>query len=331
MCLAALGEMMEGRNSGMAGSYSANSDIGIGGVDARSGEEFVLYMMPVGGIGARPTLDGESALINYMGNCSSQPVEVWESMYPLRVGEYRLRADSAGPGRRRGGLGLCVSYEALSDGIQVSVFTERQRFAPFGLQGGQPAATGSYTISRAETRLPIPTKTSGLWLQAGDVIEVATAGGGGYGDPFAREPELVAADVRDGLVSAAAAALEYGVILDDNGEPDLNATRQARQTDQRPIMRLTVDRIDEAASSLALSADKARSSGLEQGQVLFCFTDRNAVYVAAELQEQDEVVVPAMLAQTLRLAVGDTFSIRSLPSKWAAYSTSELRRRFSTN
>jgi N-methylhydantoinase B len=110
MCLASLGQMMkDGRSGGMAGSYSANSDIGIGGHDARSGDEFVLYMMPVGGIGARPALDGESALIGYMGNCSSQPVEVWESMYPLRVGEYRLRPDSAGPGRRRGGLGLRVS------------------------------------------------------------------------------------------------------------------------------------------------------------------------------------------------------------------------------
>src|SRR5262249_49728785 len=154
--LVVLGELFRDGRGSMASSYGANSDIGIGGFDERSGEEFVLYMMPVGGIGARPGLDGESALIGYLGTCSSQPVEVWESMYPLRVGEYRLREDSAGPGRRRGGLGLCVSYEALSDGIQVSVFTERQRFAPFGLQGGQPAATGTYTMRRGETELPIP-------------------------------------------------------------------------------------------------------------------------------------------------------------------------------
>jgi hypothetical protein len=199
------------------------------------------------------------------------------------------------------------------------------------LQGGQPAATGTYTISRGETRLPIPTKTSGLWLRAGDVIAVETAGGGGYGDPFEREPELVAADVRDGLVSAAAAAREYGVVLDDNGDPDLDATTHARQHDQRPILCFTLDRIDNESTTLALTRASAESIGVENGQVLCCFTERTAVYVAATLGEHDEVVAPGVLARTLRLGVGQSFSIRAMPSKWAAYSTAELRRRFSIN
>lgn len=328
ICLASLGELMPGAAGGMAGSYSANSDIGIGGHDPRTGDEFVLYMMPVGGIGARPHLDGENALINYMGNCSSQPVEVWESMYPLRISQYRLRPDSAGPGRRRGGFGLEVSYEAVESGLQASVFTERQRFAPFGLAGGQPASLGRYFIRRGDERIPIPTKTSGLWLRAGDGIDVESAGGGGYGDPFEREPELVAQDVREGLVSVEAAALEYGVVVSPEGTLDLAATGRRRDaaTDERPIVRLRIDEIDEIATVTVALGDL---STISNDQVIYCFSPRCAVYARAVCRPGASVVVAGPVARSLHLTVGDEISLRPLSSRWVPYSTDELRRRFS--
>jgi N-methylhydantoinase B len=334
ICLACIGEMMPGQAGGMAGSYSANSDMGIGGRDERTGDEFVLYMMPVGGIGARPDRDGESALIGYMGNCSSQPVEVWESMYPLRVTQYRLRPDSAGPGRRRGGLGLCVSYQALQDGIEFSVFTERQRLAPHGLELGQPALSGLYAIQRGETRILIPTKTSGLWLQAGDTVDSFTGGGGGYGDPFTRELELVAKDVREGLVSVATAATEYGVVVTPDGVVDVEASEQLRQAhaqqDERPILRLTIAEIDDRTSrSVVLGEETASKASITDQQVLYCFSPRCAVYARAAVRPGSTVVISAPVARALDLMQGDEIALRPLSTHWTPYRTDEIRRQFS--
>lgn len=332
MCLACLGEMMPGGAGGMAGSYGANSDIGIGGQNRPIGDEFVLYMMPVGGIGARPHLDGESALINYMGNCSSQPVEVWESMYPLRVTQYRLRPDSAGPGRRRGGFGVCVSYQALESGIQFSVFTERQRFAPFGLRGGQPARTGSYMIRSGDEEVPIPTKTSGLWLREGDVVDVETAGGGGYGDPFRRELELVAKDVQDGLVSVEAAQQEYGVVVSPEGVVDVGVTERLRQRgpDLRQILRVPIGAIDEDEQLAVVLGDELPGiEAIADDQVLCCFSPRCSVYARAVRRPDSEVVVPGPVARTLHLKVGEEICLRPLPTHWVPHSTDDIRRRFS--
>jgi hypothetical protein len=324
--------MMPDQDGGMAGSYSANSDMGIGGRDERTGNEFVLYMMPVGGIGARPDRDGESAQIGYMGNCSSQPVEVWESMYPLRVTQYRLRPDSAGPGRRRGGLGVRISYQALQDGIEFSVFTERQRLAPHGLKLGQPALSGAYAIRRGGTRLPIPTKTSGLWLHAGDTVDIETGGGGGYGDPFTREFELVAKDVREGLISPAVAIAEYGVVVTPEGEVDVGASQRLRNAseDRRPILRLTIAEIDQRATrTITLDDETASKASITDQQVLYCFSPRCAVYARAVVRPESRVVVAAAVTRALHLTRGDEISVRPLETRWTPYRTDEIRRQFS--
>ena len=331
ICLAGLGEMMEPEPGGMAGSYSANSDIGIGGVDPRTGEEFVLYMMPVGGIGARPDKDGESALINYMGNCSSQPVEVWESMHPLRVTRYHLRPDSGGPGRRRGGLGLEVTYEAVEDGAQLSVFTERQRFAPFGLVGGQPAKLAEYTIRRDGKATKIPTKTSALFLRAGDAIDVATPGGGGYGDPFDREPALVANDVRDAIVSPEAAAAEYGVVVSPSGELDPEATAELRRSDNAnaAVISVSISAIDEnAVSTVKLGKERVDGTGIQDHQVLYCFSSRSSAYAHAVIGPGSDIVVAAPVARALDLSAGHEISLRPLSTRWVPYRTDDLRREF---
>lgn len=330
ICLAAVGEMMPGGAGGMAGSYSANSDIGIGGHDPRTGDEFVLYMMPVGGIGARRHLDGESALINYMGNCSSQPVEVWESMHPLRVNEYRLRPDSAGPGRRRGGFGLCVEYEALDDGLQVSVFTERQRFAPLGLHLGRPAFAGKYWVRRGDQSFPLPTKTSRLWLRKGDAIVVHTPGGGGYGDPHEREPDLVASDVRQGLVSIEQAAGEYGVVV-AAGTIDDEATARLRGARQSPNAALRIEALDaDAVSTIRLGQVEAAALGIADGQIVCCTSPRCSVYTRAVVDGTGKgTVLATSAARALQLAAGDEVGVQPLATRWEPYRTDDLRRYFS--
>jgi N-methylhydantoinase B len=332
-CLATLGQLSVGEVGGMAASYSANNDTGIGGYDRRTEEEFVLYMMPVGGIGARPDEDGESALINYMGNCSSQPVEVWESMYPLRVNEYRLRNDSAGAGRRRGGLGLHVSYTALEGDLEASLFTERQRFAPFGLALGQPGELSSYTLRRGEERVSIPTKVSGLWLRAGDTIEIASGGGGGYGDPFAREVALVARDVREGFVSPANAEVEYGVVCDARGEVDRDATEKLRATNARTrsdTVTLRIDAIDPSLTepTVVLGEGVLAQTRITPEQVLYCFSERRAVYARAAIVPGLSVALSSHVARTLHLEENQQLFVRPLRTEWRAYSTDDLRRAF---
>lgn len=331
LCLACLDEMMKGGSGGMAGSYSANSDIGIGGTDTRTGDDFVLYMMPVGGIGARPQRDGESALINYMGNCSSQPVEVWESMYPLRVTQYRLRDDSAGPGRRRGGFGLCLSYEALESGLEVSIFTERQRFSPFGLKLGQPGAPGHYRLRRGDREFIIPTKTSGLWLRRGDVIDLETPGGGGYGNPFERELHLIAQDVHERLVSAESAASEYGAVVKQDGSIDHAATERLRASlhDQRQIIRASITKIDsDDGPWIAVDDQIASTEGLVSDAIVYCFSSLCAAYARVRVHAGAGVVVSATVARALHLEQGEEIRMRPLATRWIPYRTDDIRREF---
>jgi hypothetical protein len=290
-------------------------------------------MMPVGGIGARPEADGESALINYMGNCSSQPVEVWEAMHPLRVGEYRLREDSAGAGRRRGGFGLCLSYEALADGLQVSVFTERQRFAPPGLHSGCPAVAGEYWLERDGEVVPLQTKTSRLWLRQGDRLVLRTAGGAGYGDPLDREPELVAEDVRQQLVSPTQAKVQYGVVARPDGTIDVKKTADARtalrEARNNNLHRIGSIRDDGDVPAVWLPAGTASSLKVIEHQILYCSSAVCGVYAEARISDQQLLSIHSTVAEALDMTAGDHMNVTPMRGSWLPHSTTDVRRRFS--
>jgi len=216
-----------------AGENGANSDIGLGGRNLRTGEDYVLYLMPVGGMGARPTKDGNSATINYMGNCSNQPAEVWESKHPFRVNQWLLRQDSGGPGRWQGGFGYVVEYEVtdkLSDSL-MSIFTERVKIPPFGLHEGLSASPGKYVLKIGDNTRIFETKISRLDFPEGAVFTVHTAGGGGYGHPYEREPQRVLEDFKDDLVSRKHALEVYGVVIDETGKLNLDATAKKRKSE----------------------------------------------------------------------------------------------------
>ena len=213
-----------------AGEYGCNSDIGLGGHNLRTGDPFVLYMMPVGGLGARPNKDGSSAVINYMGNCSSQPAEVWEAMHPFRVNRWELIQDSAGAGRWNGGFGYDVEYQAVEQESMLSIFTERAKIPPYGLFEGLSARYASYDLEIEGEVRRIGTKTSRLKFPDGATFTTHTPGGGGYGHPYQREPERVLEDLRDELISREQALEAYGVVIDENGNIDLEATEQRRNS-----------------------------------------------------------------------------------------------------
>jgi N-methylhydantoinase B len=143
----------------------------------------------------------------------SAPVEIVESEYPVMVGQYGVWQDSAGPGRFRGGVGYVRDYQVLADCI-MTARTSNHRFSAWGLAGGGAPRTSRTTINPdapdREEIGPIETRS----LRAGDVVRLEQSGGGGYGDPFERDPEAVAADVRNGYVSVEAARERYGVAID---------------------------------------------------------------------------------------------------------------------
>ena len=156
------------------------NNVAIGGFNGRRSAPFAYYETIAGGCGAGPVADGASALHTHMTNTLNTPVEALEHEYPLRVEEYRIRGDSGGAGRHRGGDGLVRRISATVP-AEVILLTERRRHQPYGLRGGKPGARGRNVIIRANgTREELPGKAA-LKLTAGEQIEISTPGGGGWG------------------------------------------------------------------------------------------------------------------------------------------------------
>jgi N-methylhydantoinase B len=204
----------------------------IGGHDHRRGRDYVYYEAPAGGNGAYREDDGASAWGNIdFGNVRTiQSAEALESGTPLVVERSELRPDSGGEGATRGGLGLRRELRLRDGEAQYSVLSDRAVIPPFGVGGAGVAAPVKVSLGRDgdERDLATPGKATGQPIAAGDVVIMQSAGGGGYGDPLAREPERVCQDVRAGYVSPERARLGYGVILTATGQVDVEATRAER-------------------------------------------------------------------------------------------------------
>ena len=184
----------------------------IGGID-ESGRLFILSESGTGGMGARPSKDGVECIHTDTSNSMNVPVEVAESIAPLRIHYYRIRPDSGGAGRFRGGCGFEKAYECLTERMIISHRGERHYTQPWGLAGGGPGASSRSVVARADgSEERVPSKMN-IELQRGDRLLLWTSGGGGFGDPRERAPERVLDDVLDGKVSVAAAEREYGVVI----------------------------------------------------------------------------------------------------------------------
>jgi N-methylhydantoinase B len=163
-----------------AASQGTMNNLTIGGIDSRTGAEFAYYETIAGGMGARPSLDGMSAVHTHMTNSLNTPVEALEYAYPLRVRAYSVRKNSGGKGRQYGGDGVVREIETLSH-ARMSLLADRRRRAPYGLDGGEDGRKGSDHIIRRGRTQAITSK--GSWqLEAGDRVRIETPGGGGYGD-----------------------------------------------------------------------------------------------------------------------------------------------------
>ncbi len=162
-----------------AASQGTMNNLTIGGIDPHTGREFSYYETIAGGMGARPSQDGLSAVHTHMTNSLNTPAEALEYAYPLRVREYRIRKGSGGNGLYRGGDGVIREIESLGPAT-LALLSDRRKHSPYGLNGGGEGKSGRGEIIHQGKRQQIGSK--GSWqLAAGDRIRIETPGGGGYG------------------------------------------------------------------------------------------------------------------------------------------------------
>jgi N-methylhydantoinase B len=198
------------------------------GINPRNGEAWLEATNEAVGFGGHAGGDGEDGIMHLSEpGCRNNPVEVLETKSPMFIKSYGYRPDTGGPGRFRGGVGVSRVYRfnAPSTGICL-VYKTRTRPWPIG--EGRPGDNNHIVLNPGTSREVVQGPSYNR-LQAGEVLANNTGGGGGYGNPFDREPERVARDVRNGFVTAAAAARDYGVIVDpDTFTVDEDATRRLR-------------------------------------------------------------------------------------------------------
>lgn len=199
--------------------------------DLRTGKRLISIVQPlVGGSGARPAKDGTDGVDFTTGFYRNIPTEVLESEIPVLVERYGLRADSGGPGRTRGGAGLRYSLRVLGPGAVVTARAlERYHFQPWGREGGLPGDNGRTLLEEPGQAPREIGKIDVLEPGPGAVVHMETAGGGGFGPPWERDPAAVLRDVEDGHVTPEQAETAYGVVI-VNGVVDAEATAARRRT-----------------------------------------------------------------------------------------------------
>jgi N-methylhydantoinase B len=215
-----------------AAGFSSSPHLFYSGRDG-DGRWFQLFQIGFGGIPGRPMGDGPDGH-SLWPNFTNVPNEFLERYFPLRIERYDTVADSGGVGLHRGGNGIHMSYRFLEPGL-IAIHDDRWFIPPWGVNGGAPGARARKILEKADgTQTIVGNKQEDIPVESGDVLHFITWGGGGWGDPYLRDPALVAHEVGQGLVTVHGAR-GYGVVIDNAGGVDQAATEHLRQTlrDQR--------------------------------------------------------------------------------------------------
>ena len=185
----------------------------LGGRSTKAGQSYVQYEILGGGGGARASKDGASGTSVNQSNAKIAPIEIVESEFPTRVMRFELIRDSGGIGAFRGGLGIRREYLNLQD-ARFSIRSTKHVIAPNGAAGGGKGRTGDIVVNpgRADEKR-LPTRYADYPLKGEDTFCLDTPGGGGLGDAYKRDPQLVLQDVNEGYVSEEAAKRDYAVAV----------------------------------------------------------------------------------------------------------------------
>lgn len=210
-----------------AAGFSDSPHLFYSGYDDNN-EWFQLFQIGFGGIPGRPAGDGPDGHSLWPG-FTNVPNEFIEAYFPLRVENYEAIVDSGGAGLHRGGNGLSVGYRFLNDG-KIAIHDDRWLTYPWGVNGGAPGLRSSKLLQRADgSKQTLPAKCEDVVVKKGDILFFNTWGGGGWGDPLLREPQLVLDDINRSLVSVDGAK-GYGVIINADLSIDAEGTQSLRAT-----------------------------------------------------------------------------------------------------
>lgn len=162
-----------------AASAGTMSNTTFGGVNPETGRNFAYYETIAGGMGGRFGKDGVNAVQTHMTNTLNTPIEALERELPVMIDSYNVRKKSGGRGKYKGGDGIVRRYRFLTDAT-VSLITERRKSSPYGIKGGEKGKKGKNTLLRKGKAIAIPPKAT-FAVKKGDVLEIQTPGGGGWG------------------------------------------------------------------------------------------------------------------------------------------------------
>jgi N-methylhydantoinase B len=210
-----------------AAGFSSSPHLMLSGHYRGSGKYYQLFQIGFGGIPGRPFGDGPDGH-SLWPNFTNVPNEFLEAYFPLRIERYETITDSGGAGLHRGGNGVRISYRFLEPGA-ISIHDDRWFTFPWGVNGGEPGDRSHRLLVRADgSQQVLGAKIDDIAVEPGDLLHLDTWGGGGWGDPLARDAALVATDVARGLVSPQGAR-RYGVVLGADHCLDIVATAALRR------------------------------------------------------------------------------------------------------
>jgi len=195
-------------------NYATSNMFTMGGSDPLRGK-WQVFGFWGGGLGGHRNGDGLTHGCTACTTAKTQPIEVYEQRFPFRFNRLAIREQSAGAGKYRGGFGIEVDMELTRGHASATHTADRGKVAPPGILGGKAAQTNSvkYFLGGKEFVPPMKTKVTGVKMKAGDRLVIESPGGGGYGDPFERNPELVLHDVKMNYITPESAERDYGVSL----------------------------------------------------------------------------------------------------------------------
>ncbi|MDH5705725.1 MAG: hydantoinase B/oxoprolinase family protein, partial [Candidatus Aminicenantes bacterium] len=162
-----------------AASSGTMNNVAFGGYDESRARSFAYYETIGGGMGASSDSAGISGVHTHMTNSLNTPLEALENYLPIRINKYCLRHGSGGDGLHKGGEGIIREYEFFVP-TQVTIISERRRFSPYGVKGGQDGKKGKNILFSKGKKIPLKSKIN-IKVQPGDVLHMETPGGGGYG------------------------------------------------------------------------------------------------------------------------------------------------------
>lgn len=229
----------------VSASWGHTNGCNIAGWDTRTEEEYVTMVLAtlISGAGATPQQDGWHACgpQSCFGALTSGDVELIEYSYPIIIHRYSLMTDSGGAGKHRGGSGTCWEVEPIDEAMTFVMFGEGRRLPAMGAAKASSKMVES-KVGRVEfTRngeVEVVRKNVIATIQPGETAANKNPGGGGYGDPFERPVEKVVWDVKNDLVSLEGAREDYGVVISDTINLDVDTVATQKLRGNRPLQQM---------------------------------------------------------------------------------------------